>query len=178
MLSDAMVDWNTVYPASVDVEIFMCCFMLQNVSVASLLTGHESLSMKTFQDIVKMLLLAGYNSHKDRYVLTYRLSPPASESQLVTEFSAQQRPTQLNIDVLHTPFTDKMLWLLSQTDSTWSLRNLCRTRIRKRLSYCSAGRSVVNLVSTLPLPGMLKDFVSFKGDGLLDSTSFSLCLQA
>lgn len=45
-----------------------------------------------------------------------------------------------------------------------SLAGICRTALRGHLKQCCSGRSIYNSVQLLPIPKMLKDYVTFVGD--------------
>lgn len=45
-----------------------------------------------------------------------------------------------------------------------SLEGLCRSVVRDHLKVCCHGRSIYNSVYQLPLPTLLKEFITFNGD--------------
>ena len=55
-------------------------------------------------------------------------------------------------------------WLDKKKAVLPTLACLCRTRVRKRLSYCSKGRCIGEAVTRLPLPTLVLNYLTFQGD--------------
>ncbi|XP_076459358.1 uncharacterized protein LOC143292723 [Babylonia areolata] len=132
--------------------------MGKNKSAVSLLMEGPIVIQELRERTLDMLVQAGYKLHKDPWVPSDS-SPSSSTSRAPPcrrdEKQATESPAQLMEKFLKT-----------KRGVIPKLACLCRTRIRKRLSYCNRGRSIVDKVSRLPLPSIIVDFITFKGDPL------------
>jgi hypothetical protein len=158
---------------------FSICFHFQNKSVVRLLVDNKHLTHSARQNALEMFIQAGYNIHRDSWspVLSSVQSKSASAqrtrapSSPSSHFSSSSSSTSVSEVITTTSLSDEELmfkWLEKRRQQFPRLMCLCRTRIRKRLSYCNKGRSIVNVVPRLNLPAILINFVGFKGDGILD----------
>lgn len=124
-------------------------FVLQNKTVVSLLMENKHLSPEVVVETLKMFSQAGYNLHRDTW-------SPASSASVKTDNAKPQNH----------PLDTVVKWLDKQRVDIPSLTCLCRTRVRKRLSFCNKGRSIASFLPQLPLPTILTDFLSFKGEAV------------
>ena len=137
-----------------------CDTAFQNKTVVSLLVDNTDLTHTARQNTLNMLICAGYNVWKD----SWTPPPTTPESATSSTHRSQIRRGEKTTD---SPAEVMAKWLDKRRESLPTLSCLCRTRVRKRLSYCNKGRSIVDLIPQLPLPAILVDFVGFIGDPVL-----------
>lgn len=138
--------------------------VVDSKSVVCLLIHNKHLTHQARLEALEMFIQAGYNIHKDSWTPASTILSPSSPSAALS--SSVVKTTNVLID------DDLMVqWLEKKKEQLPRLTYLCRTRIRKRLIYCNKGKSIVNIVLKLPVPSILKNFVGFKGDGIIDKDS-------
>lgn len=131
---------------------------------------NQHLTQQVRQDTLDMLIQAGYNLHKDSWTpptsapsttgLPHRVAratPSSSTTQQGAQWMCGRKATVSPAEVM-------AKWLDKRKEDLPTLTCLCRTRVRKRLSYCNKGRSIVDLVPELPLPPILVSYLTFKGE--------------
>ena len=52
-------------------------------------------------------------------------------------------------------------WLQTRRKTVQSLSSICRSSVRRHLSICTCGKSIINRIKLLPLPNILIDYVKF-----------------
>ncbi|KAL8609681.1 hypothetical protein ACOMHN_042720 [Nucella lapillus] len=131
-------------------------------TVVSLLMENQHLSQQEREETLDMLVQAGYNIHKDTWTPSH---PPSSSSSSSSSSSVSQGPKRReNKKDADSPAQLMARFVDRKKATIAKLTCLCRTRLRKRLSYCHKGRSITGGVAKLPLPSIMLDFLSFHGD--------------
>lgn len=149
---------------------------MQNKTVVSLLMDNQHITQQVRQDTLDMLILAGYNLRKDSWT-----PPPSACSASGTPrkdagsvlpswaHSASGLPQQ-GAGQVHwatatvSPAEVMAAWLDKRKQDLPTLTCLCRTRVRKRLSYCNKGCSIMDVLPRLPLPPLLLSYIMLKGE--------------
>ncbi|KAK7464615.1 hypothetical protein BaRGS_00037854 [Batillaria attramentaria] len=133
--------------------------VVENKTVVSLLMGNEHLSPQVVRDTLDMFVRAGYNLNKDTW------SPPPVAASSKT--GSCNRTSDIDRGFAEFSKQSVLKWLESRRTEVPCLVALCRTRIRKRLSYCNKGRSIIPVLPKLPVPSLFIDYLGFQGDALL-----------
>ncbi len=108
--------------------------MFQVGTTLSILASHKSCTPHA----VRTLINTGYNVRNDEWHRKGKMPEKlASEPELKT-------------------------LLQSQSDGVTSLCHICRMSIRKRLNFCHGGRTILPWLENLPLPNVLKEYLSFE----------------
>ena len=149
---------------------------MQNKTVVSLLMDNQHITQQVRQDTLDMLIVAGYNLHKDSWT-----PPPSARSAsstprkdtgsvLPSRAPSASRLPQQGAGQVHgasatvSPAEVMAAWLDKRKQDLPTLTCLCRTRVRKRLSYCNKGRSIMDVLPRLPLPPLLLSYITLKGE--------------
>ncbi|KAK7477797.1 hypothetical protein BaRGS_00030980 [Batillaria attramentaria] len=128
--------------------------VVENKTVVSLLMGNEHLSPQVVRDTLDMFVRAGYNLNKDTW------SPPPVAASSKT--GSCNRTSDIDRGFAEFSKQSVLKWLESRRTEVPCLVALCRTRIRKRLSYCNKGRSIIPVLPNCQCPHCLLITWDFK----------------
>ena len=136
---------------------------------------NKHLDNSTRWTVLEMFIQAGYNIHKETWTPPSHSSAKSAKMQAKVTSGSSNTVTLDSVDA-RTKMTDEeamMRWIEQKKEMLPRLMCLCRTRIRKRLSYCNKGKSVVTVLNKLPFPAILRNFVGFVGDGIIDKNTMT-----
>lgn len=127
---------------------------LQNKNVLSLMISNKSIPQQGIQEMMELLVQAGYNLHRTSW----------TSSTVQSSTISKKTCLDLSQKLADSPEQFLSTWLDRRKLCIPSLAQLCRARIRKRLNYCNCGRSIVRSLTFLPIPALLMDFLSLRDE--------------
>ncbi|PVD39414.1 hypothetical protein C0Q70_02044 [Pomacea canaliculata] len=127
---------------------------IQNKNVLSLMISNKSIPQQGIQEMMELLVQAGYNLHRTSW----------TSSTVQSSTISKKTCLDLSQKLADSPEQFLSTWLDRTKLCIPSLAQLCRARIRKRLNYCNCGRSIVRSLTFLPIPALLMDFLSLRDE--------------